>query len=219
MATGLRCPYCYQRVSGDEADHGECGNCGRDIDVEVRKPVKKSGARGSKKKRGQVGKGISRSGRKKAVQPKREKAGHSTVVYTDGSCRHNGCGGWAWAYHDKDGHIIHGKGRTADTTNNRMELTAIVEAMEHFSTPTNLTIVSDSQYCVKGSQSWMYKWETNNWKRSVHGNPVKNPELWKRVMELTRFHDSVSFLWVRGHNGDPMNEFCDRIASDESQNC
>lgn len=213
----LKCPFCAQKVSGQDAANGECSSCELDVGMVIRKPSCKSGARGSKKKRGQVGKGVSRSGRKRASKPVRKKSGHSITVYTDGSSRHNGKGGWAWAYQDKDGDIISDKGREYRTTNNRMELLAIVRALEHFSQPSNLIIVSDSQYCIKGAQKWMYKWESNGWNRTVTGEQVKNESLWRRVLELTRMHKNVSYIWIKGHSGYQMNELCDRLASGESE--
>lgn len=132
-----------------------------------------------------------------------------TTVYTDGACLHNpdGPGGWAWAV--PDGPFA--SGHQTETTNQRMELTAALEAMRALSGP--LTVVSDSTYVVNCFRKrWFDGWERRGWTNSGR-QPVANQDLWKPTVEL--FHsrgDELTFRWVKGHSGDAMNDLVDRLA-------
>ncbi|MCU1426715.1 MAG: Ribonuclease [Actinomycetia bacterium] len=132
----------------------------------------------------------------------------STVVYTDGACSPNpGPGGWAWAV--PDGPFA--TGVEAESTNQRMEVTAALEAVRAL--PGELLVVSDSQYVVKcHTDRWYVKWEKSGWNNS-NRKPVANADLWKPLVEL--FHsrgDELRFQWVRGHSDDVMNDIVDRLA-------
>lgn len=138
----------------------------------------------------------------------------SVEVWTDGGCWPNpGPGGWAFAFSPEE--CSHGTEK--NTTNNIMELTAISKAIDHckstFPRGTKFTIYSDSQYCVKGFNTWMYKWKRNDWKRkdtvTKKKVPVKNVEIWK---ELYYKRSDIELVWVKGHDGDPMNELVDSLA-------
>ncbi len=131
-----------------------------------------------------------------------------TVVFTDGACAGNpGRGGWAWAV-APEGRPC-GSGGAAHTTNQRMELQAVLEALR--SLPGQLTIVSDSTYVVHCFRDkWWVKWKANGWKNSQK-QPVANTDIWMPLVELVQQRQPV-FRWVKGHSGDPMNELVDRLA-------
>lgn len=134
-------------------------------------------------------------------------------VYTDGACLGNpGPGGWA--YLGEDG--TQGSGGDIATTNQRMELTAVLRCLEAFEDP--LEVVSDSTYVVNCfKQRWWVKWEKNGWRNSK-GDPVANSDLWKPLLgEYHRRGDSVNFEWVKGHSGHPMNEAVDQLAQGEAR--
>lgn len=134
----------------------------------------------------------------------------SVVIYTDGSCRGNpGPGGWAWAQ-SRD---RYGSGHDSATTNQRMELLAVIEALA--ATPEgDVEIVSDSNYVVKCFHDrWHAGWLRRGWKNS-QGQAVANRDLWERLFELTlNAPRQVTFRWVKGHSGDPMNDFVDALAT------
>ena len=132
-----------------------------------------------------------------------------TVVFTDGACAGNpGRGGWAWAV-APEGRPC-GSGGAAHTTNQRMELQAVLEALR--SLPGQLTIVSDSTYVVHCfCDKWWVKWTANGWKNSQK-QPVKNVDLWQRLDAAVNRHN-VSWEWVKGHNGHPENERADELAN------
>jgi ribonuclease HI len=130
-----------------------------------------------------------------------------TIVYTDGACTRNpgGPGGWAWAV--PGGSFA--SGPEPSTTNQRMELTAALEAMRAF--PGSLLVVSDSTYVVNGFRKrWYVAWERNGWHNSSR-QPVANQDLWRPMVELYHRGD-ITFQWVRGHSDDPMNDLVDRLA-------
>ena len=130
-------------------------------------------------------------------------------LYTDGACRGNpGRGGWGailvYGVYEKEM-----SGGEPETTNNRMELTAAIEGLRALKEPCKVTLYSDSKYLVDAySEGWIYGWEKSGWRNGK----VKNPDLWQRMLELTRIH-KVSFVWVKGHNGHEYNERCDRLAT------
>lgn len=138
-------------------------------------------------------------------------------MYTDGACRPNpGQGGWAYIIINPDNTETIASGSEADTTNNRMELTAVLKGLEFFSQNNKsepLTIVSDSQYLLSGIESWSKSWRRNHWIKA-DGKPVLNSDLWKRIRELA---DSITLYFekVKGHSGEEMNERVDKIASNQ----
>ena len=132
------------------------------------------------------------------------------LVWTDGACSGNpGPGGWG-AVLVAGSHRKELSGAEPDTTNNRMELVAALRALERLSVPSRATIVTDSQYVKNGIQSWIHGWLRNGWK-TASKQPVKNEDLWRRLLEQTQRHE-VDWKWVKGHAGDVENERCDRLA-------
>lgn len=135
-------------------------------------------------------------------------------LYTDGACSGNpGPGGWCaiLKYKSKEKTI---SGAEAKTTNNRMELTAVIQGLSALKHPCEVTVVSDSKYvCDAVEKGWLYAWEKKNWKKS-DGKPVLNPDLWQTFLLLLRTH-KVRFHWIKGHAGHPYNERCDKIAVEE----
>ncbi len=132
-----------------------------------------------------------------------------TVVYTDGSCLGNpGPGGWAWAVPDGASE----SGAEPHTTNQRMEIMAVVRALEAL--PGQVHVVSDSTYVVNCfRQKWWVGWRRRGW-RNAQGKPVANRDLWEQLLALAVDGDrAVTFAWVRGHSGDPMNELVDELAT------
>ena len=132
------------------------------------------------------------------------------ILYTDGACRGNpGPGGWGvvmvFGAHRK---IL--SGGTELTTNNRMELQAVIEGLKAVKKPSQLTIVTDSQYVMKGAMEWMSGWKLNHWQTAAK-KPVKNQDLWVELDSLLNSHD-VHWEWVRGHTGHPENEEADALA-------
>ncbi len=139
-------------------------------------------------------------------------AGTTTEVFTDGACSGNpGPGGWAWA--TRDGRQA--SGGEASTTNQRMELRAVLEALLAIDGP--LVVNSDSTYVVNCfNERWYEGWRARNW-RNAQRKPVANRDLWEPLIDLyLRRADEVSFVWVKGHSGDPMNDLVDRLAVAEA---
>jgi ribonuclease HI len=135
----------------------------------------------------------------------------SVVVYTDGACKGNpGPGGWGallrWKEHEKE---LFGGER--DTTNNRMELTAVIQALSALKTRCRVAVYTDSEYVKNGITTWIHNWKQRGW-RTADKKPVKNMELWQRLEALAAQHD-VQWHWVRGHDGDPGNERADALAN------
>lgn len=136
-------------------------------------------------------------------------------AYTDGACSGNpGPGGWGALLIAKDGDTVVKErplsGGEADTTNNRMELLAAISALETLTTPSKLTIVTDSSYVKDGITKWIFGWKKKGWK-TASNKPVKNEDLWKRLDEATVRHE-VTWEWVKGHAGHPENERADELA-------
>ena len=135
-------------------------------------------------------------------------------IYTDGACSGNpGAGGWGailkFGAHEKEL-----SGYDPVTTNNRMELTAVIKALEALKEPCEVELTTDSKYVCDGvEKGWARSWRARGWKKS-DGKPALNPELWGRLLELLEIHH-VRFNWVRGHAGHPENERCDRLAVDQ----
>ena len=138
-----------------------------------------------------------------------------TILYTDGACSGNpGPGGWAFILrHTPTGKELERSGGEPETTNNRMELQAVVEGLSALKRPTRIRIVSDSAYVLNGLSSWMKSWKKNGWRRKVKGKweEVKNLDLWQALDELVSRHD-VEFSKIKGHSGHPENERCDELA-------
>jgi ribonuclease HI len=131
-------------------------------------------------------------------------------VWTDGACSGNpGPGGWG-AILVMGEHRKELKGGENPTTNNRMELMGAIMALETLTRPCTVTLHSDSQYVRQGITTWIHGWKKNGWK-TADKKPVKNAELWQRLDEARKRHD-VSWQWVKGHAGDPMNERADELA-------
>jgi ribonuclease HI len=137
-------------------------------------------------------------------------------AHTDGACEGNpGPGAWAAIFTAGVVEVARISGRSADTTNNRMELTAAIEALKLISTApaVDFTVVSDSKYVIDGANRWLPKWKADNWRTSAKG-AVKNQDLWQELDALRQARTAyVGFIWVRGHSGDPWNEKADRLAS------
>ena len=133
------------------------------------------------------------------------------TIYTDGACSGNpGPGGWGalLMYKDTKKEISGGK---ADTTNNVMELTAVIEGLKLLKFPCKVKLYSDSAYVVNGfNQKWIYGWIKNGWKNSSK-EPVKNKELWQELYDLTKVHE-VEFIKVKGHADNEYNNRCDELA-------
>jgi ribonuclease HI len=142
-------------------------------------------------------------------------------IYTDGGCSGNpGPGGWAYVITDGNagstGILAEKWGAEPKTTNNRMELSAVIAALEALPglalSPEKITVITDSQYVQKGITQWIQSWKRNNW-RTSDKKPVKNRDLWQRLDELsTRF--PLSWAWVKGHAGNELNERCDQMTQE-----
>lgn len=133
------------------------------------------------------------------------------TLYTDGACSGNpGPGGWG-AILRYGGHERELAGAQEATTNNRMELTAVLEGLSALKEPCQVELYSDSTYVVKSvNEGWVYNWQRKNWMKKA-SEPVPNADLWQKLLILLKKHQ-VSFHWIRGHEGHPENERCDRLA-------
>ncbi|WP_293576891.1 ribonuclease HI [Phaeobacter sp.] len=136
-------------------------------------------------------------------------------AYTDGACSGNpGPGGWGALLRAMDGDAVlkekELKGGEPETTNNRMELLAAINALESLARPSTITVVTDSAYVKNGVTGWIHGWKRNGWK-TASKKPVKNVELWQRLDEAQRRH-TVTWEWVKGHAGHPENERADELA-------
>ncbi|QNE31723.1 ribonuclease HI [Sphingomonas sp. NBWT7] len=133
-------------------------------------------------------------------------------AFTDGACKGNpGPGGWGavlrMGTHEKEM-----SGGETLTTNNRMELTAAIEALAAFTRPCHVTLYTDSRYVMDGLTKWIHGWRRNGWK-TADKKPVKNAELWQKLLDAAERH-RVEWQWVKGHAGHPENERADKLASD-----
>ena len=137
-------------------------------------------------------------------------------IYTDGACSGNpGPGGWGavLVYNGKEKEL---SGSEKNTTNNRMELTAVIMALNALNQPCEVKLTTDSKYvCDAVNKGWVYSWEKNGWRKSDK-KPALNVDLWKELLSLLENH-KVEFIWVKGHNGHKYNEICDALAVKEYQ--
>lgn len=132
-------------------------------------------------------------------------------IYSDGACKGNpGAGGWG-ALLVSGGHRKEICGGESNTTNNRMEMMAVIRALESLKKPSTVEVHTDSQYVQKGISEWMAGWKRRNW-RTADGKPVKNQDLWLQLDALSQLH-KVEWKWVRGHAGHPENERADALAN------
>ena len=136
-------------------------------------------------------------------------------LFTDGACKGNpGPGGWAFILkHPATDSVREQNGGLAETTNNQMELQAVIEGLRALTRVSKVEVITDSTYVAKGSAEWMPNWKKNGWRRKEKNSwkPVKNVDFWKALDELLQFHD-VRFTIVKGHSGHPENERCDELA-------
>lgn len=141
----------------------------------------------------------------------------SVEIFADGACSGNpGIGGFgAMLRHGEKVREIAGCEKL--TTNNRMELTAVIAALESLKVPCEVTVTTDSNYVVKGMTEWIEGWKRNGWRNSQKKD-VLNRDLWERLLKAAAAHD-VRWRWVKGHNGHPENELCDRLARKEILRC
>lgn len=140
-----------------------------------------------------------------------EKKPH-VLLFTDGACSGNpGPGGWAFILrHPASRKEIEKSGADPHTTNNRMELTAVIEGLSTLKSPSRVTIYSDSQYVLKGLNEWMDGWIAKGWKNAAK-KPVKNRDLWEQLDVFRKAHD-LDYHWIKGHSEHPENERCDQLA-------
>ncbi len=136
-------------------------------------------------------------------------------IFTDGACSGNpGPGGWGAVIVNDDGTERELSGGEGQTTNNRMELMAVIEALKYTgAVDAAITITTDSVYVKDGITKWIFNWQKNNWKTASKA-PVKNQDLWKELLSLTS-GKKIQWNWVRGHTGHPENERCDCLARGE----
>ena len=136
-------------------------------------------------------------------------------IYTDGSCRCNpGPGGWGaiLVYNGIEKELSGGE---ADTTNNRMELTAVIKALQALKEPCEITLTSDSKYVIDAiTNGWAESWKANGWKKADRTKAL-NPDLWETLLDEIKRHE-ITYVWVKGHAGHPYNERCDKMAQNES---
>ncbi|MEL6242507.1 MAG: ribonuclease HI [Pseudomonadota bacterium] len=136
-------------------------------------------------------------------------------AYTDGACSGNpGPGGWGVLLQARDGKVVKKErelsGGEAETTNNRMELLAAINALETLERSSRITVVTDSAYVKNGVTGWIHGWKRNGWKTAAK-KPVKNVELWQRL-DVAQARHKVTWEWVKGHAGHPENERADELA-------
>ena len=136
-------------------------------------------------------------------------------IFTDGACKGNpGPGGWG-ALLRKGTTEKEMSGAEADTTNNRMEMTAAIEALSALKRPCSVDLYTDSKYLIDGITKWLPGWQKRGWK-TADKKPVKNEDLWRSLASLNARH-TITWHWVKGHSGHPENERVDRLASDAAE--
>ena len=138
--------------------------------------------------------------------------GERVVIYTDGACRGNpGPGGWGAVLGFRDQRKML-KGYEPETTNNRMELTAVIEALRALTRPCDIELNTDSKYVMQGINEWMLNWKRNGWKTAAK-KPVKNVDLWRQLDDEIERHE-IDWHWVKGHSGVAGNELADQLANE-----
>jgi ribonuclease HI len=144
-------------------------------------------------------------------------SGQAVEIFTDGACSGNpGPGGYgSLLRYGKVTKEISGCER--QTTNNRMEMMAVIEALRCLKRPCKIIITTDSQYVMQGMTHWIHGWIKNNWKNSQK-KAVLNKDLWQEMLRLSQPHE-VQWKWVKGHNGHPENQHCDQLAREALENC
>ena len=133
------------------------------------------------------------------------------IIYTDGACRGNpGIGGWGvlMSYKEEVKELYGGE---ANTTNNKMELKAVIEGLNSLKEPCSVKVFTDSKYVMEGINSWIHNWKKNNWK-TANKKDVKNKDLWIQLDNLVSKHN-IAWEWVKGHSGNPGNEKADELAN------
>jgi ribonuclease HI len=138
------------------------------------------------------------------------------TIYTDGACRNNpGRGGWAavLVYQGREKAI---SGNAPETTNNRMEMMAAIEALNALKCPCAVQLFTDSEYLKNGIESWLPRWRARGF-RTIDGTPVKNQDLWEKLEQAAKPH-KVQWKWVKGHAGNRLNEICDLLARQAVEN-
>lgn len=146
---------------------------------------------------------------------------HPLAIYTDGACSGNpGPGGWAYRIHscNPSGEtevLCEDAGSELQTTNNRMELTAVIESLKSLHHPATVTLYTDSQYIQKGITQWIHTWKRNQWQTSAK-DPVKNKDLWMNLENLALPH-TIQWIWIKGHSGHSENDYVDQRARHELQ--
>ena len=146
----------------------------------------------------------------------REERMKQIEIFTDGACSGNpGPGGWGAVLRYKQ-HEKELSGGEAETTNNRMELMALIAALEQLKEPCEITLCSDSKYVIDGlEKGWAKGWRARGWKKADK-SPALNPDLWEKLLNLTEGH-VIHYKWIKGHAGHPENERCDRLAVAQSK--
>ena len=138
--------------------------------------------------------------------------GERVQIFTDGACKGNpGVGGWGVLIKSGE-HEKELNGYEQLTTNNRMELIAVIEGLKSIDINTIVEVTTDSKYVKNGISEWIYNWKRNNWKTSAK-KPVKNKELWQELDSLVQNYN-IKWIWVKGHSGHPGNERADELAND-----
>ncbi|MEY4717893.1 MAG: hypothetical protein RL563_511 [Pseudomonadota bacterium] len=136
---------------------------------------------------------------------------NTVIIYTDGACKGNpGPGGWG-VYLKYNSHEKELFGGEAETTNNRMELMAAIQALEVLTRSCQVRLHTDSKYLLQGITEWMANWKKRGWKTAAN-KPVKNEDLWRRLDAAIQNHQ-IEWVWVKGHNGEPGNEHADSLAN------
>ena len=156
-----------------------------------------------------------RANERKSMTTAKKDQDTEVQLFTDGGCSGNpGPGGWAFVMrHCPTGKQIERSGGERETTNNRMELIAVIRGLEALKRPTRVEVISDSTYVLKGMSQWMKKWKANGWRRKEGKRwaEVKNEDLWRSLDQLMQTH-AIRFTHVRGHSGHEENERCDTLA-------
>jgi ribonuclease HI len=142
----------------------------------------------------------------------RYQGGPKTGIFTDGSCEGNpGPGGWGVVWAEEDRIVQENRGSDPATTNNRMELAALIAAYQMLPEDSRITVYSDSQLCVKTVNEWAAGWEKRGWRRK--SGPIANLELVRKLYALANAHTGVTLQWIRAHDGSRWNEYADALAS------